>query len=157
MVRQFIFNNKCYFFIYKEKQKQFLPEMCNRYSLPARRDFVTLWFLHQGQMRSITTVTISMTTSPIAIIGLVVKETEQHIMGCRQKQKSCIGSNTTDFQYYIRKTCANLVTMGFYIDSKSQARSHAGPGAKTTSVVGSHCHDEVILQQNIKLWFICEP
>lgn len=42
-------------------------------------------FCYQGQMRSITTVTISMTTSPAAIIGLVVKETELHIMGYRPK------------------------------------------------------------------------
>lgn len=40
---------------------------------------------NQGQMRSITTVTISMTTSPAAIIGHVVKETARHIMGCRLK------------------------------------------------------------------------
>ena len=45
----------------------------------------TLFFYNQGQMRSITTVTISMTTSPTAIIGHVVKETELHIMRCRQK------------------------------------------------------------------------
>lgn len=36
---------------------------------------------NQGQMRSITT----MTTSPAAIIGHVVKETEPHIMGCGLK------------------------------------------------------------------------
>lgn len=40
---------------------------------------------NRGQMRSIATVTISMTTSPAAIIGHVVKETERHIMGWRRK------------------------------------------------------------------------
>lgn len=45
----------------------------------------TSFSCNQGQMRSITTVTISMTTSPAAIIGLVVKETEPCIMGCRPK------------------------------------------------------------------------
>lgn len=75
--------------IFNRKKKLFLncaaDNSSPRVEILSRFGSHTSFFCNQGQMRSIATVTISMTTSPAAIIGHVVKETELHIMGCRQK------------------------------------------------------------------------
>lgn len=63
--------------------KLILPECTN---IRSQVWFPAFLFLcNQRQVRSITTGTISMTTSPAAIIGNVVQETELHIMGCTTK------------------------------------------------------------------------